>query len=281
MIQKVIFMFLFYSVVGWLWETPFVSLKERKYINRGFLRGPYIPIYGYCCLSVILLLDYINLDNLNGFYTIIIQLLIVSFISIIWEYGTSWILESLFKQRWWDYSYKRFNLHGRVALDYTIMFGVGGFILWRFTNPILSQIYNALPNAFLTIGLIVVSLTYIADSVVTIMELARIKKFIIMLNDVKEDLYSKYQTVLSEILNDFKYNRQNMKSKIDKLRLMIGKENRKMKSHLLQRVSELELLANISDLSSRIYNKFPKLGKVRKTDEEDKQEEQNQQRNDL
>ena len=93
MVEELVFLFLVYAIIGWFWETPFVSIKEKKYINRGFLRGPYIPIYGFSCISIIIVLNALEFQQADTFFVILLQILIISLISVFWEFGTSWVLE--------------------------------------------------------------------------------------------------------------------------------------------------------------------------------------------
>ena len=97
--EQMIFLFLVYAIIGWFWETPFVSIKEKKYINRGFLRGPYIPIYGFSCMTIILVLNAFEFQQADTIFVILIQILIIAFISVVWEFGTSWVLEQLFNKK--------------------------------------------------------------------------------------------------------------------------------------------------------------------------------------
>ncbi|MBN2604569.1 MAG: putative ABC transporter permease, partial [Bacilli bacterium] len=139
--EKYLFLFMIYAIIGWLWETPYVSINEKKYVNRGFLRGPYIPIYGSVCVTLILSMTLFDSFNQNNPFIIIIEIMFVALISAIFEYTTSYILEKVFKTRWWDYTYRKYNLNGRIALDYTVLFGIGGYLLWRFVNPVFSTLF--------------------------------------------------------------------------------------------------------------------------------------------
>lgn len=103
---RVIFYFMIYSVVGWIYETTLCSITDRHFVNRGFLNGPYCPIYGSGALLDVLILGRIE----NPFLLFILGVLVTCSL----EYLTSYVMEKLFKARWWDYSDKKFNIGGRV-----------------------------------------------------------------------------------------------------------------------------------------------------------------------
>lgn len=259
MFEEMVFLFLLYAIIGWLWETPFVSIKEKKYINRGFLRGPYIPIYGFSCMTIIIVLTALGLQKADTFFGVIIQIVIIALISVIWEFGTSWLLEKIFKQRWWDYSYKKYNIQGRVSLDFTILFGMGGFILWRFVNPLLVDLYLNLSGQILNYGLTIIVIVFLIDSTVTVFDLFKIKKFITKFIEVKDNLSAEYQQIMADILSEFKNSKNTIKLKIAQLKTVLSNENKKTRAYMVEKVSELEKLVDLSGITRRIYSKFPKL----------------------
>ncbi len=108
-IYHIILFFFIYSFLGWLWETIYCSIEEKKFQYRGFLVGPYCPIYGVGVLILLFFLIPLK-DNIPVLFAV--AFLVMSAI----EYTVSYILEKLFHTRWWDYSKERFNIDGRVAL---------------------------------------------------------------------------------------------------------------------------------------------------------------------
>lgn len=112
-------------------EVVWNLFTDKKWVNRGFLIGPYCPIYGVGCLLMIILLD--------RFKSSLVILFIMSIIVCsILEYFTSFIMEKLFKARWWDYSEYKFNLNGRICAATMIPFGILGVLVIYYLNPIVS-----------------------------------------------------------------------------------------------------------------------------------------------
>ncbi|MDD4774271.1 MAG: putative ABC transporter permease [Eubacteriales bacterium] len=116
--------FFFYSLLGWFYESFLYSIvAERRFTNRGFLLGPYCPIYGAGVLLCLMLLK-----DVDGMFTVFAA---AGFLCCAVEYITSYSMEKIFRARWWDYSDMPFELHGRVCLYGFIVFG-GGIVLVRF-----------------------------------------------------------------------------------------------------------------------------------------------------
>ena len=125
-------LFWLYSFLGWLMETTLVSLQSKKFINRGFFMGPYCPIYGTGGVLLLVLSPYKD----SPFLVFILSIVICSII----EYLTSYILEMIYKVRWWDYSNRMFNLNGRVCLFNSICFGLLGMLMVSYLNPVFLNI---------------------------------------------------------------------------------------------------------------------------------------------
>lgn len=129
--------------MGWLCETIACSLKEKRVIlNRGFLIGPYCPIYGFGALFMILLLEkYLN-DPMVLFVMAVVGASLI-------EYITSYLMEKLFKARWWDYSDKSFNVNGRICLINSLLFGILGLVVLYGIHPMYHTFLIHLPEPVL------------------------------------------------------------------------------------------------------------------------------------
>ena len=133
--SEVIVLFFTYSVVGWLWETIYCSIKDHQYAYRGFLFGPYCPVYGFA-ITTILITTYQVRDNL--FLLFIVGMIVAS----IFEYVASLFLEKVFHMKLWDYSDLWGNLQGRIAPQISFFWGIGVILLVRFIQPIVQRVIN-------------------------------------------------------------------------------------------------------------------------------------------
>ena len=132
-----IIVFFFYSFIGYLIEITSVSLKEDKLVfSRGYLIGPYIPIFGFGAIFMVYYLNKYQEDLLTLFILGVVSCCIL-------EYFTSLLMEYIFHLRWWDYSDRKFNINGRVCLENGIFFGLGGILLVKYIHPwLLNVLYS-------------------------------------------------------------------------------------------------------------------------------------------
>ncbi|MFA5585156.1 MAG: putative ABC transporter permease [Saccharofermentanales bacterium] len=175
--------FVLYSMVGWIYETTLASIMQKSFINRGFLNGPYCPIYGCGAVLVLLLLG----DLPNPFLLFLSAALLTGIL----EYLTSWILEKLFHARWWDYSEKRFNIKGRVYLKGIIVFGLFSLILIRFLHPPVASLTATIPANLRFAMALALFLLILADVIYTLTKFAEFEKILSRMSDsLDEALHS-------------------------------------------------------------------------------------------
>ena len=152
-------------------------VRHKKFVNRGFLIGPYCPIYGYGAISMTLLLKGYANDPIVLFVMAIV-------ICSILEYTTSFVMEKLFKIRWWDYSNRKFNINGRICLETMIPFGILGCLMIYFVNPFMFAIIDMIPSNLINIIAVILFIIYLVDNAVSITIISNLKDITI---DVKGD----------------------------------------------------------------------------------------------
>lgn len=152
MFYDVVICFVLFSFCGWVCESVFCSILERKVVNRGFLNGPLCPVYGFGGLIIAYILG-----PLQGNY---IALFLMGMVACtVLEYITSWLLEKLFHAKWWDYSDNRFNINGRVCLSFSLIFGALSVAAAELLYPPIVRLLDFVPDTakmWLSVGLIVV-----------------------------------------------------------------------------------------------------------------------------
>ena len=153
-------LFISYAFMGWCMEVICKLIQYKRFINRGFLIGPYCPIYGYGALAItILLKKYVN----DPIILFVMSTIICSII----EYFTSYFMEKAYHARWWDYSNKKYNINGRICLETMIPFGILGMIIMYFINPFLYSLYLKIPAVLLHIIAALLFITYIVDNAIS------------------------------------------------------------------------------------------------------------------
>lgn len=194
--------FFIYSVLGWIMESTYVSIGQKKFVNRGFLIGPYCPIYGYGALIMIIYLEQYK-DNILTVF--ILGIAICSFL----EYITSYLMEKIFKARWWDYSDKKFNLNGRVCGKNALLFGIGGLIVIYLVHPIIETLISKLNNYLILILSIIFFVIYIIDTIVSFNIVNKLKKNLSNV-EVRKDSTQELKNLVSEIINNNLNNKTNI-----------------------------------------------------------------------
>ncbi len=172
-LEKLFVEFMFYSFLGWIWETFYCTTKDRRFQSRGFLFGPICPIYGVGTLVVQLVFGYLPFFSFEK--TPVWKIFLVCSIgSAILEYSTSYILEKKFHAMWWDYSNTPLNLNGRICLPASVGFGLVGVMCVRYVLPFFLRVHSYIPdivNQFLALLLMGLLGADLALSVATLTSL--------------------------------------------------------------------------------------------------------------
>ena len=161
-------LFITYSFIGWIIEIIDRFKVNKRIVNRGFLIGPYVPIYGCCAILMILLLHSVRNPITMFAYCILI--------ASTGEYLTSYIMEKVFHARWWDYSDYKYNLNGRICLINCLGFGILGFILIKYLNNFLYNIYSNLNMTTLNIIFYTLITIFTIDLIVSFIVIFKVKK---------------------------------------------------------------------------------------------------------
>ena len=160
---SLILLFFSYAFIGWCIEVTLKYFQFHGFINRGFLTGPWLPIYGSgAVLITIAVKGAAPLESSIG-TTFVLSLLLCGLL----EYLTSYFLEKRFHARWWDYSQKPMNLHGRVWIGNLILFGLGGVLIVNLINPLLERVSRHLSLPAQEVLALSLSAIFIADYVMS------------------------------------------------------------------------------------------------------------------
>lgn len=171
--------FFIYSFCGFVIEVSFKFLGERKLtLNRGFLIGPYLPIFGVGSMII--------LYPLQRYENDIFALFVSSFLLCgLLEYLTSHFMEKFFGFRWWDYSDKKYNINGRVCLKNLFLFGIVGIFLVEYANPIVMNFINSLNNDVLIYGTLALFIVFMSDVILSVI-IANQLKHKLVLDKIKD-----------------------------------------------------------------------------------------------
>ncbi len=228
-----------YSLLGYICEIIYCTIESKKLvINRGFFIGPYLPIYGFSTILMCLSLEKYKHDMVALF---VMSLMLCTII----EFLTSYVLEKIFKVRWWDYSHLSFNINGRVCLLNSILFGIAGVVVVDFLNPFFLFFLDLFPTTILYVISAILFIIFLLDVSISIAVLTKIK--LSSMNYGKRDASAdiiklrnkaleKYTFFTTRLMNAFPkvegLNKEQfiaMKKKVNKLRAKLKDKKEKKK----------------------------------------------------
>lgn len=184
--------FMVYSFLGWLAETFYCSALQQKIVERGFLTGPYCPIYGFGAIIVLILLDpYISHPLLLFFLGMILTSIL--------EYAASYIMEKLFHMRWWDYSEHRFNINGRVCLWNSTLFGILCLVLTLLVHPPITEIIGKIPSFYLYIVSSLILLVFTVDCIYSVRATIKLSNHLIRIENLQEKIRAELEELKEEL----------------------------------------------------------------------------------
>ena len=192
-----LFFFYFYCFFGWVFETTYVSIRKRKFVNRGFMRGPFLPIYGSGGIMMLVVSmpfqDHIFLTYIAGCLG-----------ATLLELVTGVAMEAIFKVRYWDYSDQKFNYKGHICLSSTLAWGFLTILMTEFLHRGVEQIVFTIPEAVITVVTVIVSCTVLVDLTLSFKAAMDLRDILISLEKAKEEMerIQKRLDVLVAVAND-------------------------------------------------------------------------------
>ena len=160
-ISEYFLLFIIYSIIGYIIEIVNCYVKQKKFVNRGFLIGTWYPVYG---VGALIVTTYLN-NYLNDFLVVFVMSM---FFTTIIEYLFSYVLEKIFNLRWWDYSKRKYNINGRVCLKNMVIFGIFSSIAIYIVNPIITCGMFMLPYNILNNVSYIIFILFIIDNIISI-----------------------------------------------------------------------------------------------------------------
>lgn len=267
-------LFIIYAVLGWILEVTCKLIEYKRFINRGFLIGPYCPIYGWGAVAITILLNRYSYDPFVLFLMTMVTCSIL-------EYGTSWIMEKLFKARWWDYSKRKFNIDGRVCLGTMVPFGLFGMFLTYVSNPFIIGLLDKVDTNILNIIAIVIFIIYLVDNVISTIVILGFRKTAVQIGkEGKQDNTEQITKKVREVLNarSWLYKRLinaypkliAIKSKIKEIKEEVKENAIEVKKTINEKAQEVR--NTINDKKEEVKNSLIEKGKEKFSDIENKKE---------
>lgn len=266
--------FYLYCFLGWCFESTVVSVGQRRFVNRGFLRGPMLPIYGFG--ATILL--HVSLP----LYDRPVELFLASMVAAtVFEYVVGVVMEKLFKVKYWDYSTHRFQFQGRICLQSSLCWGFLGLILARVIHPPVEAIVVWMPFPLLIVVDVLLSATFVSDVVVSVrtaLDLARMLEELDKLREQGAELRQQLSETALVQLTRLSYRvdeaRGEWSEKMDDAREQFTERMDDAREQFTERVGDAreqladakeQILARLDELQNRFDEQAANLGRIRKS----------------
>ena len=176
-----LFVFYIYSFLGWCFESTYVSIKSKKLINRGFMRGPFLPLYGSGAVMMLV----VSMPFANS---IVLTYIAGCIGATVLEYVTGVTMEALFKVRYWDYSYKRFNFQGQICLSSTITWGFFTVLMTRVLHPPIDRFVLSMPQQILGYMTTLLTVYIVIDFSLSFKAAIDLRNILVKMQEVKEEM---------------------------------------------------------------------------------------------
>ena len=217
---EVLWIFIIYAFIGWCSEVSYAALDRGIFVNRGFLNGPYCPIYGCGVLIVVVLLT-------PGF-----------------------VMEKVFHNKWWDYSDKPFNIMGYVCLKFSIFWGLACTFIMLIIHPIIYGFIHLIPHIVGVVLLIIIMTGFAIDVVVTVSTIVKFNRRLKVMDDIAAKI-----KVLSNQIGENIY--ENVEEALEKSAEFKEEHAEKIEKLENLRHKYDELLSKKNAVSSRLMKAFP------------------------
>lgn len=238
-----LFFFYFYCFVGWCIESTHVSIRTRKLTNRGFMRGPFLPLYGSGAIMMLLVSmpfrDNIFMTYLAGCVG-----------ATILEYITGVTMEALFKVRYWDYSNQKFNFQGHICLGTTLAWGLLTILMTEIVHVPVEKLMLSIPGGVLTAVTAILTVVIAVDFALSFKAAIDLRDILVRMEQVKQELVH-IQKSLDTMFASANAEWENWKEERENRR-----EERNVETHAKKEAFAEGLSIRMEDLKSSIEGKL-------------------------
>ena len=271
---ELVWIFIIYAFLGWCTEVAYAAVDTGKFVNRGFLNGPYCPIYGCGIVIVVSILTPIK-DNL--FILFFGSLLLTTVL----EFLTGFLLEKIFHNKWWDYSDYPFNIKGYVCLKFSLYWGLACTFVMDIIHPMIYKLISILPFVAGVIILLVIMVIFTTDIVISVLTILKLNQRLKSMDDIAKRIHNisdeigekvyknvstvmdkseEFQTSREDFLAKIEQNVQAIKSNLETRKDVLSEEyTKKMneREELLKKYKELLSQKNFG--IKRLMKAFPNM----------------------
>ena len=225
--------FFIYCFFGWIFESSYVSLKKKHFVNRGFLRLPMLPLYGTGAVMML----WVSLPVKDNLFLVYLSGVVAA---TILEYVTGWGMEKLFKMKYWDYSNQRLNLKGYICLSSSIAWGFLTIFLTEVIHRPIERYVLGLPLMVNIVCVVVVSLLFAADaaeSVKAALDLAKVLDAMTNMRAELDDIQVQMALLKAETVQRMEEAREEASQKLGQVRSEAASRTSALKEGAAERLN--------------------------------------------
>lgn len=252
--------FMLYCLVGWIYESLLVSWEMRKWTNRGFLNGPFLPIYGVG--AIVMLFSTLEVRD-NVLLTFLFGMLGATVI----EYFSGAAMEKLFRTRYWDYSNELFNLNGHICLKCSLVWGIASVLLVNYIQDFAEKLIHKVDSTALIVIDIMFVVYFIWDLVISLRQAMDLRKFVdeyIMQNEKVQHLQKRLDVLIAVTEDSKEKFEERMEAAKDEFKEKLHEGKQEIKKRISEKRAMLMLKRNPKASIKSIEKKIVRLKEILK-----------------
>lgn len=243
------FLFYFYCFFGWCFESTYVSIKSKRFVNRGFMRGPFLPLYGSGAIMMLVV-------SMPFQGNVVLVYLAGCVGATLLEYITGVAMEALFKVRYWDYSNQKFQFQGHICLTSTLAWGVLTVLMTSFVHEKVEAVMFAIPSHMLQTITVTLTILLAIDYALAFKAAMDLRDLLVKLEHAREEMLhmqKRLDVLIAVISEDKEQVKREIEERMDELQGDLEDRFLILKEHLQSKPSEYasELREEIAELRGR------------------------------
>ena len=251
--------FFAYCFVGWVWETSYDSVIERHFVNRGFLYGTWIPIYGFG--AIIMLFSTLPFKG-NWVMVYLVGLAAATVL----ELATGLAMEKIFKVRYWDYSSQKLQFKGYICVSSSLFWGLLSVVLVKWVHNFFEKVLFSIPNDTQIILAIFLSALFLTDLGFSIKTALDIRSVIVKMEKLRDDLSERVTEKKEELTEKVIEKKEELTEKVTEKKEEFTERVIERREELVDRRDELagkvtekrdEVQEALSQLAAKLVKRNP------------------------